>query len=87
MLDTIDDDCDVAPGLPARPAVAETFQGVLRRAMDRRQLLLGAGATGAALVLTPSLAQARGTANTCDARLNFVSVEPNTLGDITTAVN
>jgi secreted PhoX family phosphatase len=46
---------DVVPGTAARPTAAAPFQRVLSHAMDRRKMLLGAGAASATFVLTPAI--------------------------------
>ncbi len=82
-------DADAIPGSPARPVAGEPFQSVLNRAIGRRALLKGAGMTGAALVLAPTLPRAAladdprlNDPNDPGSRLQFKPVEAGNNADV-----
>lgn len=82
---------EVTPGSGARPYTAEPFQSILSRAISRRALLKGTGATGAALVLTnllpePAHALGRGPGG-LGKRLGFATVPPGTEPDVVVPPN
>ena len=87
------DDVDVAPGGPARPVTGEPFARVLDRAVARRQVLIGAGATGATLVLTPTLFRPSGAearppgGGVCSDILGHATVLGNIDSDVTVPFN
>ncbi|NBC48753.1 MAG: DUF839 domain-containing protein [Gammaproteobacteria bacterium] len=91
-----DGEADALPGTSARPSAAEPFHRVLTRAVSRRVMLRGMGATAATLALAPTFflkaekAQARPafvTAGDPGSRLTFETVLPRNEPDVVVPSN
>ena len=91
-----DTDTDAPVGRPTRPGTAEPLQSILSKAISRRALLKGGFATGATLVLAPSVllnaepAEAGGIAPAWfgpGRRLTFETVAPGNEPDVVVPPN